>query len=389
MSAASAAATGSAPGARRRAQSPAARFERHRPSVAQAHARQALATGSASRIITFPVPGDRVQQGPQHERARQLRQHVLRRSAGQAPAVPARDGHVDHEPEPRILGRIERHVPGDPRAGVQVELEGRPVGPVQVGLRVEHELQRARRAGQRLVGQGPRELAALALRHDPRRDGLNVEVAAPGTKAPRPAEPTSHAPRRRSPIWWRGAAAHLSDVGGLDGAEVSQWPSARARCPGRRGGAGPGRATARPPAPSRHLALRVEPGHDLAASPAPGTSALPASCRQLLELGGLDALVPHVEVRRRAPSPSTRRPRSWRVNVAPRSRLLADQRRVLEVLGPDAGDQRRAPSPTRTARRCSSAGGTSPIGSLSVSPSTVAGQEVHRRRADEARPRTG
>jgi hypothetical protein len=49
------------------------------------------------------------------------------------------------------------------------------------------------------VGHGQRELAALALGHHVRRDRLDVEIARPGVKSPRAAEPISHAPRRRSP----------------------------------------------------------------------------------------------------------------------------------------------------------------------------------------------
>ena len=114
-------------------------------------------------------------------------------------------------------------------------------------------------------------------------------------------------------------------------------------------------------------------------APAPGVSADARVARELGELVGAHLAALEARSRRRSPSPSTRRPRSARRTRRRRRGPAGAKRGVLEVLGADADDDVAGVATTP------SGAATSANGSLSLPPLIVAGEEVHRRRADEAR----
>ena len=192
---------------------------------------------------------------------------------------------------------------------------------------------------------GPVVAHAARGRHDRARH-RDRRVHARGRRAlPPPAHPR---------VERRGARA-------AQGQRRSARPGAgRCRCrrsgagprTGRRGGSWRRRATAPPPGPARPCDAASRRATTCEPPPAEGTSAAPASAASSCSSRLRRRPRPRGEVARRAPSPSTRARRSSRVNVAPRAWRSPTSDGVLEVLGPDAGDQlaRRARLPERCAQ---------------------------------------
>ena len=140
-------------------------------------------------------PGERLVQGIEHERHRQLREDLGGRRTGERPPGLAADRNVDDEPETgvfcRLIGDVVRHA----RTGVEVELERRAERVLQVVARIDDQLEPANRARELGVRDaGGKSLALRAWEPDGRHD-LHVEVARRGVEVAeraRAEEPRAH-----------------------------------------------------------------------------------------------------------------------------------------------------------------------------------------------------
>ena len=251
----------------------------------------------------------------------------------------------------------------------------------------DRDLPRRRRAQGRRLGRraGRRRLPArrgrrASLDRAPRRGGRARSTASRAS---------------RTCCTRRGTPTPAAEPRGARGDRGAQPASSRARARGGQAAAAVRveqldlrrrRARSSTSPPARRLALR-RPGGRRPAGRRRGREVLHAGVRgQLVELVGLDLLAPRRRSRRTARSPSTRRRRPWSVNRMPAVALVGSTAASSKCSGRMPAITSRA-SAARPAGSTASAPavGASPNGSLIVSPSSRAGQEVHRRRADEAR----
>ena len=240
---------------------------------------------------------------------------------------------------------------------------------------------RPRHRGRRLPAGRRRALPAAAH--------ARVERGRPRPPARR-ASASGRQPVVPSPSPWVAAARRLGRRGrrrrGCSRARLGGPGSHRSRrrtrgscrCPARSG-----RASRAGP-PSRRSAARRAVG------PAPGTSAAPESAASSAS-SAESAWPPSRRSRRRARSPSTRRASIGGLEPWPPLRPWSPSDvGVLEVLGPHAGDHATARRPRRAQR--AQPGGQRDVAERrrqARAALELGREEVHRRRADEARPRRG